>query len=71
MFEPELPTTVTSHARSGDKSVEVSDVSRILAVSLSGSVADYVYTLGLGGNLVGRDVSDDAAWNRRLTGRDP
>lgn len=55
--EPELPTTVTSHARSGDKSVEVSDVSRILAISLSGSVADYVYTLGLGDNLVGRDVS--------------
>ena len=50
--KPKLPVTV----RSADgRSVEVTDVSRI--VSLNGSLSELMYTLGLGKNLVGRDIT--------------
>ncbi len=47
---PQLPTTATS---TDGTTVEVTDVSRILP--LSGGVAEVVFTLGLGGSVVGRD----------------
>lgn len=54
---PKLPATVTSHERSGDREVEVTDTSRGIAMNLSGSIAATVYGLGLGDTLVGRDQS--------------
>lgn len=54
---PSLPVTVTSHERSGDRQVEVADVSRIVAMDLSGSIAATVWALGLGDSLVGRDTA--------------
>jgi iron complex transport system substrate-binding protein len=51
---PQLPVTVDS---ADGRSVEVTDVSRIIAVNLSGSLAEIVFTLGLGDNVVGRDIS--------------
>jgi iron complex transport system substrate-binding protein len=50
--EPRLPVTVTS---SGGEEVTVTDVSRI--VSLWGNVTEVVFGLGLGENVVGRDVT--------------
>jgi iron complex transport system substrate-binding protein len=50
---------VTSHTSQGDSKVKVSSVDRVLALSLSGSLAEYVYTLGMGDSLVGKDVSTD------------
>lgn len=55
--QPQLPVTVTSHTLGGDQQVEVRDVSRIVPLSLGGSVGDYVYTFGFGDKIVGRDVS--------------
>lgn len=55
--EPQLPVTVQSHDRGGDVAVEVTDVSRVLALSLSGSLAETVHALGMTDSLVGRDVS--------------
>lgn len=52
-----LPVTVTSHDLTGDVEVTVTDASRIIAMDLSGSLAATVWGLGLGGDLVGRDVS--------------
>ncbi|MEI5672128.1 MULTISPECIES: heme/hemin ABC transporter substrate-binding protein [unclassified Nocardioides] len=52
--EPALPTKVTD--AQGTK-VEVTDVSRILALDIYGTLAHTVYELGLGDNVVGRDVS--------------
>ncbi|WP_026139529.1 heme/hemin ABC transporter substrate-binding protein [Leucobacter salsicius] len=54
---PQLPVTVQSHDRGGDVDVEVTDVSRVLALSLSGSLAETVHSLGMSDSLVGRDVS--------------
>lgn len=54
---PELPATVTSQDVHGDRVVTVTDTSRIIALSISGTVAELVYALGFGDNLVGRDVS--------------
>ena len=53
----ELPATVVSHDRSGDVAVEVADTSRVLAISLTGTLSDIVYNLGLGDQLVGRDAT--------------
>lgn len=50
--EPDLPATVTS--ADGEK-VAVEDVSRI--VPLTGSLSEIVFTLGLGKNVVARDVT--------------
>jgi iron complex transport system substrate-binding protein len=52
MPTPQLPVTV----RSADgRSVTVDDVSRI--VPLVGSISEVVFALGLGGNVVARDIS--------------
>lgn len=53
---PELPATVTD--AQGTK-VTVRDVSRVLALDVYGTLSRTVFELGLGGNLVGRDVSTD------------
>lgn len=52
--EPRLPVTVTG---ADGRSVTVTDAGRIVAVNLSGSVAELVVTLGLGDRLVGRDIA--------------
>ena len=51
---PTLPVTVTDNQ--GTK-VTIRDTSRVLALDIYGSLAATVYGLGLGGSLVGRDVS--------------
>lgn len=59
--DPALPVTVAS---ADGASVTVTDVSRILAVDMYGTLAETVFSLGLGDNVVGRDVStgfDEAA----------
>lgn len=53
----ELPATVTSHDKTGDVEVEVKDTSRLLAISITGTIAELVGAFGLADNLVGRDVS--------------
>lgn len=55
--QPQLPATVVSHDRSGDRRVTVTDTSRVIAMNLSGSLAATVHGLGLGDSLVGRDQS--------------
>lgn len=55
--EQQLPVTVVSKEQSGDREVTVDDASRVIALSLSGSVAEVVYSLGLSEVLVGRDIS--------------
>lgn len=55
--DPELPVTVTSRDRSGDTEVTVADTSRVLALSLSGTLAELVDAYGFSDRLVGRDVS--------------
>lgn len=55
--EAELPVTVQSKDRAGDVDVEVTDTSRVLAVSLTGTLNDIVYHLGLEDQLIGRDAS--------------
>ncbi|MFV0632831.1 heme/hemin ABC transporter substrate-binding protein [Demequina sp.] len=57
--QPSLPVTVTSHTRDGDVAVEVSDVSRVVAMDIAGSIAATVWALGLGDTLVGRDAASD------------
>ena len=49
-----LPVTVNS---ADGATVTVTDASRILAVNLYGSIAEIVFSLGLGDNVVGRDTS--------------
>lgn len=51
---PTLPSTVTDFT---GEQVTVTDASRILALDTYGTLATTVYALGLGDNLVGRDVS--------------
>lgn len=51
---PGLPVTVTDATGT---SVTVTDASRILAVNLSGTLAEIVFTLGLGDRVVGRDTA--------------
>lgn len=53
----ELPATVISHDKTGDVEVEVNDTSRLLAISITGTIAELVGAFGLADNLVGRDVS--------------
>ncbi|MFV0318277.1 MAG: ABC transporter substrate-binding protein [Microthrixaceae bacterium] len=50
--EPRLPVTVTD---AEGRSVTIEDTSRIVA--LSGNLAETVYALGLGDDVVGRDIS--------------
>lgn len=51
---PRLPVTVAS---SDGATVTVTDASRILSVNLYGSIAEIVFSLGLGDQVVGRDIS--------------
>lgn len=55
--EQELPVTVVSHDNGGDTEVTVADASRVLAISITGTLAELTYAYGLGDRLVGRDVS--------------
>ncbi len=55
--EPKLPVTVTSMDSSGSQDVEVTDVSRIIPLSLTGSIGELVYAYGMADNIVGRDIS--------------
>jgi len=55
--KPSLPATVTSHDRGGDKKVQVTDASRVLALDISGTLSATVWGLGQGDLLVGKDVS--------------
>ena len=52
--DPVLPVTVTDFT---GEPVEVTDTSRVLALDNYGTLATTVYALGLGDQLVGRDVS--------------
>ena len=55
--EQTLPATVTSHDIAGDTQVTVTSTDRILGLDISGSIAATIFGLGLGDNVVGRDVS--------------
>jgi len=55
--EQQLPATVISHDSTGDTEVTVKDTSRLLALSITGTIAELVDSYGLSDNLVGRDVS--------------
>lgn len=59
----DLPVTVTD--AQGTK-VTVTDTSRILALDIYGTLGRTVFELGLGKNLVGRDISTQFAEARRL-----
>lgn len=50
---PQLPVTVES---ADGRQVEVTDASRIIPVDLYGTLGEIVYSLGLGDNVVGRDL---------------
>lgn len=51
---PQLPAVVTENQGT---EVEVADVSRILPLDIYGTLSRIVYELGLGDNVIGRDVS--------------
>jgi iron complex transport system substrate-binding protein len=60
---PQLPASV----RSADgQQVVVRDVSRVVAVNLSGTLAEIVFSLGLGDRVVGRDIATTFAQAREL-----
>ncbi|MFN8518001.1 MAG: ABC transporter substrate-binding protein [Chloroflexota bacterium] len=52
--QPVLPVTVTD---ADGHQVTVTDVDRILPVNLYGSIAEIVFSLGLGDHVIGRDTS--------------
>ena len=54
---PALPVTVTSDDLAGPREVTINSAERIIAVDMSGSLAQTVWGLGLGERLVGRDIS--------------
>lgn len=56
-MEPQLPVTVASRDRGVETDITVTDASRVLAISLTGTLAELVDAYGLGDRLVGRDVS--------------
>ena len=60
-IEPELPVTVASKDRAGDTEITVTDASRVLAISLSGTLAELVDAYGFSDRLVGRDISTNIA----------
>src|SRR5690606_38074130 len=60
---PSLPTTVTD---AEGRRVSVTDVSRIIPIDISGSIAATVFALGLGDNVIGRDGSTDFAGTESL-----
>ena len=62
----QLPVTVTSHDVTGDREVQVTDTSRLLALSITGTIAELVDSFGLADNLVGRDISTQIAGHEDL-----
>ncbi|MFL0580370.1 hemin ABC transporter substrate-binding protein [Dietzia sp. 179-F 9C3 NHS] len=54
--EPALPVTVTDNQGT---EVEITDISRILPLDLYGTTSRMVFELGLGENVIGRDVSSN------------
>lgn len=52
--EPVLPVTITDNQGT---EVEITDISRILPLDLYGTTSRMVFELGLGDNVIGRDVS--------------
>jgi len=64
--EPALPVTVTSYEQAGTRQVEVTDVSRIVAVDIAGSIAITLAGLGLTDHLVGRDTSTELPGTQQL-----
>ncbi len=59
----EVPVTVTD---AEGREVEITDVSRILPIDISGTIAATVFGLGLGENVVGRDLSTGFAGTEDL-----
>ncbi|MBT1018405.1 ABC transporter substrate-binding protein [Canibacter sp. lx-72] len=55
--QPQLPAKVLSVPRTGNAEVIVKSVERIVPLSLTGAVADYVQAYGFANNIVGRDIS--------------
>lgn len=55
----QLPATVVSRDRVGNKQLVVDDASRLLAISLTGTIAELVQAYGLADTLVGRDISTE------------
>lgn len=64
--DPQLPVTVTSDGRNGPREVTITDTSRIIALSLSGTVAQLVDSLGFGDRLVGRDIATELPGSEEL-----
>lgn len=62
----QLPVTVQSRDKGGDVPIEVTDTSRIIALSQTGTLADLVHAYGLGDNLVGRDTSTGTEGTEKL-----
>src|SRR5690625_6707516 len=56
--QPELPVTVESFDGVGGT---ITDASRIITVEMSGTLTETVFSLRLGGNVVGRDRSSSFA----------
>jgi iron complex transport system substrate-binding protein len=61
--QAQLPVTVTS---ADGRTVTITDTSRILAVDLYGSLAEIVFALGLGGQVIGRDTATSFAAAQHL-----
>lgn len=55
--EQHLPAKVVSRDNTGEIEVEVTDASRVIALSLTGTLAELVHAYGLADLLVARDVS--------------
>lgn len=53
----ELPATVTSHDLDGDTEVTVESADRIIGLDIAGSIGATLFGLGLGDNVIGRDIS--------------
>lgn len=57
--EQKLPSNVVSRDKTGDVEVQVKDASRLLALSITGTIAELVDAYGLADSLVGRDISTE------------
>lgn len=55
--DQKLPAKITSRDLDGDTEVTIDSTDRIVAMDVAGSIASTVVALGLGENLVGRDIS--------------
>ncbi|WP_166986017.1 heme/hemin ABC transporter substrate-binding protein [Canibacter zhoujuaniae] len=57
--EQKLPVTVTSRPPSGESEVTVKSTERIVSLSLTGALSDFIYAYGFGDKIVGADISTD------------